>query len=335
MENRSSLQQLLMPANRRDRVEQLRQLVVDQVFASPADGILFSGGLDTSVLAAVATSHGRLLQAVMVSVKDGPGIDEPFARLMAERLGINLDEILRPSLDELVDRMPELIRLLRTFDPMELRNSIVTHLAMEAASERKLSVVLTGDAADELFAGYSFMFNMSMERLPSYIRHLNDIMHFTSQAIGAKFGVGVDSPYASPAVRDFALSLGYEDLVCEYDRHRFGKRILREAFSSLLPHEIAWRVKTPIEYGSGSTALKQLAERSVSDSEFEQERERAATHDFVKLRDKEQCFYYRMYRRVLGPPKDLARGDKNCTECQAPIAGAEMKYCRMCGAYPV
>jgi asparagine synthase (glutamine-hydrolysing) len=273
------------------------------------------------------------LQAVMVSVTDGPGLDEPFARLMAERLGIDL-EILRPNLEELVDRMPELIRLLQTFDPMELRNSIVTHLAMEAASERKLSVVLTGDAADELFAGYSFMFNMSMEHLPSYIRHLNDIMHFTSQAIGVKFGVSVDSPYASPPVRDFALSLGYEDLVCEHDGHRFGKTILREAFSSLLPHEIAWRVKTPIEHGSGSTALKQLAERSVSDTEFERERERAATHDLVKLRDKEQCFYYRMYRSALGPPKDLVRGKKNCTECQAPAQRADMKYCRMCGAYP-
>jgi len=309
-------------------------LVVDQVLASSADGILFSGGLDTSVLAAIASSHGRGLQAVMVSVEEGTGLDEPFARLMVERLGLDL-EILRPSLKELMDRMPELIRLLGTFDPMELRNSSVTYVAMEAASKHGLSAVLTGDAADELFAGYSFMFNMSAEQLPSYIRYLNDIMHFTSQVIGQSLGVGVDSPYLSPPIRDFALSLGYDDIVGDYQGQRLGKKILREAFSSVLPKEIAWRLKTPIEYGSGSTSLKQLAEQSVSDTEFERERERAATHDFVKLRDKEQCYYYLTYRSLFSPPKELARDVKTCKDCQAPVMRDDMKYCRMCGAYPI
>src|SRR5438067_13363935 len=106
--------QLLTPADRQERVKQLRNLVIDRVLASSADGILFSGGLDTSVLAAIAASHGRRLQAVMVSVKEGTGLDEPFARLMAEWLGIPL-EILRLSLNELADRMQELNRVLGTF----------------------------------------------------------------------------------------------------------------------------------------------------------------------------------------------------------------------------
>ncbi len=326
--------QLLAPTDRQNRVEQLRNLIIDQVLASSADGILFSGGLDTSVLAAIAASHGRRLQAVMVSVAGGTGLDEPVSRLIVEGLGIDL-EILRPSLDELVDRMPELIRLLGTFDPMELRNSIVTYVAMEAASKRGLSAVLTGDAADELFAGYSFMFNMSAEQLPSYIRHLNEIMHFTSEVIGRNLTVGVDSPYVSPSVREFAISLGYEDLVCEYEGKRFGKRILREAFSALLPEEIAWRLKTPIEYGSGSTALKHLTEQSVTDSEFERERERAAMHDSVKLRDKEQYFYYRIFRRSLPPPIEPAPGSKICKDCHGPVARSDMTYCRICGAYPI
>jgi len=326
--------QLLTPADPVHRVEQLHNLVVERVLASSADGILFSGGLDTSVLATVAISHGRRLRGVMVSVREGIGLDEPFARLMVERLGINL-EILRPTLSELVDRMPEVIRVLRTFDPMELRNSIVTYVALEAARARGLSTVLTGDAADELFAGYSFMFNMSAEQLPSYIRHLNEIMHFTSEVIGQNLSVRVDSPYVSPSVREFAISLGYEDLVCEYKGKRFGKRILREAFSALLPEEIAWRLKTPIEYGSGSTALKHLTEQSVTDSEFERERRRAAMHDFVKLRDKEQYFYYRIYLRSLPPPIERAPGSKICKDCHGPVARADMTYCRICGAYPI
>ena len=325
---------LLSSADRQGKIERLHDLLIDQVLASSADGIIFSGGLDTSIVAAIATSHGRRLRGFMISVAEGTGLDEPFAGMMADRLGLALD-ILRPSLRDLLERMPELIALLQTFDPMELRNSIVSYLAFEAACKRGLSAVLTGDAADELFAGYTFMFNMAPERLPAYIRHLNGIMHFTSQIIGRHLSIGVDCPYETPAVRDFALSLEYEDLVGESQGQRFGKKILREAFASLLPEQITWRVKTPIEYGSGSTALKQLTEQLVSDSELAGEQERAAAHDSVKLRDKEQCFYYRMFRKQLPPPIERVRDVKACPECRGPVSRVDMSYCRICGAYPI
>ena len=321
-------------ADRRDKIRRLRELLTVQVLASSADGIVFSGGLDTSIVAAIATSHGRRLRGVMISVAEGTGLDEPFARVMIDRLGLALD-ILRPSLHDLLERVPELIAVLQTFDPMELRNSIVAYLALEASRKRGLSAVLTGDAADELFAGYSFMFNMAPERLPACIRHLNGIMHFTSQVIGQHLGIGVDCPFETRVVRDFALSLEYEDLVGEFQGQRFGKKILREAFASVLPEQITWRVKTPIEYGSGSTTLKQLTEQLVSDSEFASEQERAAAHDSVKLRDKEQCFYYRMFRKQLPPPIERVRDVKACPECHAPVSRVDMSYCRICGAYPI
>src|SRR5215469_13824924 len=94
---------------------QLRKLVEQHIAAGSIEGILFSGGLDTSIVAAVAAAHGRRLKGFFVSVVDGPGQDEPFALMMAERAGLEL-EVLRPTLDQLLDRMPQLIRLLRTFD---------------------------------------------------------------------------------------------------------------------------------------------------------------------------------------------------------------------------
>jgi hypothetical protein len=153
-------------------------------------------------------------------------------------------------------------------------------------------------------------------------------MHFTSDR--PQVSIGVDSPYLGPAIREFAQTLNCEDLVCEYEGHRFGKKILREAFSGVLPKEIARRLKTPM-YGTGSTALKQLAEQSINDAEFEREGEL----DLIKLRDKEQCFYYRVYRSLLPPPKDLARSVKHCTECHGPVSRTDTRYCRICGAYPI
>lgn len=313
---------------------QLRRLVTAAVASTTADGILLSAGLDTSIVAALAAAQGRKLRAFMVSVADAPGPDEPFAQRLAARLGFELI-VLRPLLSELVERMPEVIRVLDTFDPMELRNSVVTYVALDAAHSAGVRTALTGDATDELFAGYSYMFNMPAEKLPLYIRHLNDVMHFSSIPMGLSLGIGVELPYLDPAVRSFALTLSASDLVADREGRRFGKKILREAFTELLGELVAWRVKTPIEYGSGSTALGKLAVDSVSDAEFEKARDEAARNDSMRLRDKEQYFYYRFYRKIFPPPRDKPRGAKTCPECQGPVSRPDQRYCRICGAYPI
>lgn len=319
---------------RQARAERLHRLLDDAVSASGADAILLSGGLDTSIVATLAASQGQRPKAFCVSVADAPSPDEDYARSVAARLGLEL-QILRPRLSQLVERMPEALRILRTFDPMELRNSVVIHWALEAAARAEVRTVLTGDAADELFAGYSYMFNMAEELLAVYRRHLNEVMHFTSIPLGQALGLNVELPYLHPSVRTFALTLGVPELVGERNGRRFGKMVLREAFAHLLPEEIAWRVKTPIEHGSGSTALGKLAVESVTDGEFEAACERASREDGVRLRDKEQYFYYRIYRKVSPPPRELPRGPKNCSECQGPVGRLDQRYCRICGAYPI
>jgi len=217
---------------------------------------------------------------------------------------------------------------------MELRNSAVTWLALEAAREEGIARVLTGDAADELFAGYSYIFNMPPEQVRPYLDFLNGVMRFSSLPMGASIGVEAQLPYLDPAVRELASTLSRDDLVGEREGQRFGKKVLREAFADLLPQEIAWRVKTPIEYGSGSRALQKFVTDTVSDEEFEAARVRIAAEDGVSLRDKEQFFYYRIYRTNLPPPCQQSGGAKRCTSCGGAVERAEQKYCRVCGAYP-
>lgn len=315
------------------RTEELRRLLTSAVAATTAEGILLSGGLDTSILAILAATQGRRLRAVTVAVADAPSPDEPFARTLAERLGIEL-ELLRPTLGDLVELMPEVIRLLRTFDPMELRNSVVTFLALKAARAASLAAVLTGDAADELFAGYSFMFNAPEQDIPHHVRRMNDVMRFSSIPMGAALGVKAELPFLDKTVRAFALTLTAADLVGERDGCRFGKKILRQTFAPLLSEEFTERVKTPIEHGSGSTKLARVMTESVSDQEFESARQGVARNDGVRLRDKEQYFYYRFYRQIFPPPHELGNGVKACRECQGPLSDPTQRYCRLCGAYP-
>jgi len=311
----------------------LRKLLGNALERSTADGILLSGGLDTSVLSAIVAQQGRALRAVSVSVAGAVSPDEPFAKMMAERCGFSL-RVLRPSLAELIAAMPAVMQVLGGFDPMELRNSVVGWLALEAAREGGIAAVLTGDAADELFAGYSYIVNMPSEQVRPYLDFLNGVMRFSSLPMGASLRVQAQLPYLDPAVRHFALTMSRDDLVCERDGQLFGKKILREAFADLLPQEITWRVNTPIEYGSGSRALQKFVTDSVSDDEFEAARGRLAAEDGVSLRDKEQFFYYRIYRTILPAPRRQTGGEKRCTGCGGAVERAEQKYCRVCGAYP-
>ena len=253
--------------------------------------------------------------------------------MMAERCGFNL-HILRPSLDDLIAAMPALIRVLGGFDPMELRNSVVAWLALNPAKEEGIATVLTGDAADELFAGYSYIINMPAEQVRPYLDFLHGVMRFSSIPMAAHIGVQVQMPYLDAEVRQFALTMAHDDLIAERNGQRFGKKVLREAFADVLPGEVTWRVKTPIEHGSGSHALQTFVANSVSDKEFEALRPQMAAEDGVLLRDKEQFFYYRMYRTISPPPREQAGGAKRCTACGGAVERADQKYCRVCGAYP-
>jgi asparagine synthase (glutamine-hydrolysing) len=311
----------------------LRELLERAVERSAADAILLSGGLDTSVLSAIAAKQQRKLRAVCVAVAGATNPDESFAKMMAERCGFAL-RIIRPSLTELVAVMPTIMRVLGGFDPMELRNSAVVWLALKAAKEEGIAVVLTGDAADELFAGYSYIIGMPPEQVRPYLDFLNGVMRFSSEPMAASLGLKAQLPYLDPAVRQFALTISRGDLIGERDGQPFGKKILREAFADLFPEEITWRVKTPIEYGSGSHALQEFVVESVSDDEFETGRIRLAAEDGVSLRDKEQFFYYRMYRTISPPPREQRGGVKRCTACGGAVERADQKYCRVCGAYP-
>jgi len=311
----------------------LRTLVIDAVERCPADGILLSGGLDTSILSAISGKCARRLKAVSVAVADGVSPDEPFVKMIAEAFGFELC-VLRPTLADLVAMMPSLIRVLRVFDPMELRNSVVTWFGLTAAREWDIEAMFTGDAADELFAGYSYITSLSRAQLRPYLDFLNGVMRFSSQVIAPAIGIQAQLPYLDPAVREFALTLSYDDLIVEREGHVVGKKILRHAFAEFLPAEIIWRIKTPIEYGSGSHRLQEFVISSVPDDEFETARVRVQEQEGVSLRDKEHFFYYRIYRTIFPTPREQVGGAKRCQTCAGAVERAEQRYCLTCGAYP-
>jgi asparagine synthase (glutamine-hydrolysing) len=324
--------QLTQSSNSAPTATRLRKLLEDAVERCPADGILLSGGLDTSILSAIAARQARSLKAISVAVADAASPDEPFVKMVAETCQFEL-RVVRPTLADLVSLMPSLIRVLHTFDPMELRNSVVTWLGLTAAKEWGIQAMLTGDAADELFAGYGYITSRSPEQLRPYLDFLNGVMRFSSQVMALEVGIQARLPYLDLAVREFALTLSYDDLIVERDGRVFGKRALRDAFAGLLPADIIWRIKTPIEYGSGSHRLQEFVVGSIPDEEFDAAHVRVQKEG-VSLRDKEHYFYYKTYRTIFPTPREQHGGAKRCKTCSGAVERPEQRYCFTCGAYP-
>jgi len=147
-------------------------------------------------------------------------------------------------------------------------------------------------------------------------------------------GIEAKLPFLDPDFKAFAMKLDSQYKVWSEKGLVLGKWIVRKAFEDFLPEEVVWRVKTPIEHGSGTTVLPSMFSQRISDAEFEEKRSKYLDEDSVTIRDKEHLFYYEIYRSALGVPRPTNPEGKLCPQCNSNVA-EKSTFCRTCGAYPI
>jgi asparagine synthase (glutamine-hydrolysing) len=313
----------------------LRELLKNVVRETDAPAILFSGGLDTVVLGYLA-SRRRAMAGITV-VADPSALDVPYAARAAKEFGLT-HMWLRTSCEDALGVLPQTIRLLKTYDPMTLRNALAPHMGLLMAKELGFKSVITGDGADELFAGYSFAVAKPSVELPAFLRRLWSVMTFSTVDIGKRMGVDVQTPFLHRLVREFAEKAPPESLVAEYKGQKHGKAVLRRAFEEEIPEPLLWRQKCPAENGSGMAKLSAYLAEKVADEEYEKQSASFLKTDGVRLRDKEHLYYYRLYRSQFGPPAGAAAlktGVRSCPDCGTAVHHPSSDFCLMCGAWPV
>jgi asparagine synthase (glutamine-hydrolysing) len=309
----------------------LRELLDISVKKNLSDCILFSGGLDTSVVAAIASSYTQLT-GVTVSFHDAP--DVPYAKLIAQEFGMN-HIIVKVGEEDVKEAAVDVVRIMKSFDPMEVRNDASIIIGLRAANRLGFRDVMTGDAGDELFAGYSFFFNLTRHVLERNLQNMWRIMRFASKPLAESLGMEAKLPFLDDAdFKEFAMKIPIQWKVREERNKIYGKWILRKAFEGILPEEITWRMKVPIEQGSGTSTFSQCLEKKITDIDFDTDRNAILEGDGVRIRDKEQLFYFRIYKKEFGSPRDYGDGPKPCPGCGAHVA-SEINFCRTCGAYPI
>jgi len=295
----------------------LKDILSNTVRRSVYKGLLFSGGLDTSILASINPK----ITAITVSLESA-GEDVHYSGSLAKLL--NIKHILRKvEIDEAIERIPEVIKILKSFDPA-IPNDLVVFFGLNLAKKLGIGEVATGDGSDELFGGYSFM--KSMDDLETYIQRISEKMSFSSNEFCEFFGIKIIQPFINRDVIDFALQIPADLKIKKYNGKVWGKWILRRAFENLLPPEIIWQDKRPLEYGSGMTKLREIICSKISDDEFE-EKKKIYPINFL---NKEHLYYYEIYRKEVGRIPEPKNNQKKCPGCGA---GMELTafHCKVCG----
>ncbi|MFB5598367.1 MAG: asparagine synthase-related protein [Nitrosopumilaceae archaeon] len=310
---------------------ELYETLKQSTLSCTSNNIALSGGLDSSILTYYLKE--RKPKATAVITRDFLASDLTYCQLIAKTFGLSLD-IKTVQTDELLEAVEETIKILEIFNDIEIRNSVVLYIAFKAIKEKGGNSVITGDGADELFAGYSFFRNKSENELEEELKRIWSIMHFPSVKLGQKLNVKVESPFLDGRIIELAKKIPAKYKVKEENNVRFGKWILRKIFEEKLPKQVVWREKSAMQDGSGTVGLSQLFESIVADNIFEKKKKEIQEADGVIIRTKESMHYYDIYRKFFEVPSKLHSSSSSCPYCQYSVE-LNGKFCRMCGAFPI
>ena len=260
----------------------LENAVKQQMMCDVPYGVLISGGLDSSLIAALAARHrfkrvesGEIeeawwprLHSFAVGLEGSP--DMAYARKVAAHIGTVHHEIVF-TVQEGLDALPDVIRHLETFDVTSIRAATPMYLMARRIKSMGIKMVLSGEGADEVFGGYLYfhLAPTAKEFHEETVRKLFALSKYdccrANKAMAA-WGVEARVPFLDKEFLEYAMLIDPADKMCAGSK--IEKHILREAFRDLLPAEVLWRQKEQFSDGVGYSwidSLKRHADKTVTD----------------------------------------------------------------------
>ena len=307
-----------------------RQLMSDVPY-----GVLLSGGLDSSVISALAEkfSEHRIeddsktraywprLHSFAVGLKGAPDLAK--AKLVANHIGTVHHEI-NYTIQEGLDAIRDVIYFIETYDVTTVRASTPMYLLARVIKSMGIKMVLSGEGADEIFGGYLYFhkaptakdFHEETVRKLSKL-HLYDCLR-ANKSLSA-WGVEGRVPFLDKEFLDVAMRTNPEAKMCP--GKTMEKKIVREAFADMLPEEVAWRQKEQFSDGVGYSwidTLKQITSEAVTDEQMAHAAERFPVNPPL---NKEEYYYRSIFAEHF--PSDSAARSVNqeaSVACSTAIA---------------
>ena len=283
----------------------LQEAVKRQLMSDVPYGVLLSGGLDSSIISAIAQKFAARrvedggqtgawwprLHSFAVGLKGAPDLEK--ARLVAEHIGTVHHEI-NYTIQEGLDALRDVIYFTETYDVTTVRASTPMYLLARVIKSMGIKMVLSGEGADEIFGGYLYFHKAPSARAfhEETVRKLGKLHWYdclrANKSLSA-WGVEGRVPFLDRDFLDIAMRLNPKAKMCP--GQEIEKKILRQAFADLLPEEIAWRQKEQFSDGVGYSwidTLKRITSEQVSDEQMVHAAERFPIHTPLC---KEEYFY--------------------------------------------
>ena len=313
----------------------LTDAVKRQLMSDVPYGVLLSGGLDSSVISAIAEkfSEHRIeddsktkaywprLHSFAVGLKGAPDLAK--AKMVADHIGTVHHEI-NYTIQEGLDAIRDVIYFIETYDVTTVRASTPMYLLARVIKSMGIKMVLSGEGADEIFGGYLYFhkapsakdFHEETVRKLSKL-HLYDCLR-ANKSLSA-WGVEGRVPFLDKEFLDVAMRTNPEAKMCP--GATMEKKIVREAFADMLPAEVAWRQKEQFSDGVGYSwidTLKQITSEAVTDEQMAHAAERFPINP---PKNKEE-YYYRSIFAEHFPSDSAARSvpSEASVACSTAIA---------------
>lgn len=260
-------------------------------------GVSLSGGLDSSVVTALAREGRTTLDTFVVGMVDSEDIEA--SREVADYLGTR-HHVYEYSFEEMLDVLPEVIYHLESFDAPLVRSAIPNYFLARLASDH-VKVILLGEGADELFAGYAYMSEIDRaQTLDREMRTITKGLHNTNlqRADRMTMAHSIEGrvPFLDRRVIETAFDLPASWKLQRKDR--LEKALLRRSVADLLSQRVVWRPKQKFSAGAGSMdMLAAHAQERISDAEFHHH---AGLPDTPPIRSKEELLYYHIFQDIFG-----------------------------------
>ena len=313
----------------------LESAVKRQLMSDVPYGVLLSGGLDSSVISAIAEKYSEMrieddsqtkaywprLHSFAVGLKGAPDLAK--ARLVADHIGTVHHEI-NYTIQEGLDAIRDVIYYIETYDVTTVRASTPMYLLARVIKSMGIKMVLSGEGADEIFGGYLYFhkaptakdFHEETVRKLSKL-HLYDCLR-ANKSLSA-WGVEGRVPFLDKEFLDVAMRTNPKAKMCP--GQTIEKKIVREAFAELLPEEVAWRQKEQFSDGVGYSwidTLKEITAAAVTDEDMAHAAERFPINP---PKNKEE-YYYRSIFAEHFPSESAARSvpSEASVACSTAIA---------------
>jgi asparagine synthase (glutamine-hydrolysing) len=296
----------------------LEDAVHRQLMSDVPYGVLLSGGLDSSITSALAKKFAKKriesndlteawwpqLHSFSIGLKGSP--DLAAAQIVADHIGTVHHEVTF-TVQEGIDAIKDVIYHLETYDITTVRASTPMYLLARVIKSMGIKMVLSGEGADELFGGYLYFHKApnAQEFHNETVRKLDKLYQYDCLRANkslAAWGIEGRVPFLDKEFIDVAMNLNPQDKMISSERME--KWVLRRAFESYLPAEVAWRQKEQFSDGVGYDwidNLKQVVEKEVSDQDM-----KVAQHRFPKQtpRTKEEYYYRTIFEQHF--PSEVA-----------------------------